>query len=61
MALEVYNRVAAPHRCHFCHHASSNSSLVLSRFSLNADKQWSVKPAASRFLLETALPGNYEK
>lgn len=26
-----------------------------------ADKQWSVKPAASRFLLETALPGNLEK
>jgi hypothetical protein len=26
-----------------------------------ADKQWSVKPAASRFLLENALPGNHEK
>jgi hypothetical protein len=25
------------------------------------DKQWSVKPAASRFLLENALPGNHEK
>ncbi|WIA40122.1 hypothetical protein OEZ86_013524 [Tetradesmus obliquus] len=27
----------------------------------HGDKQWSVKPAASRFLLETALPGNLEK
>eukprot|EP00775_Hariotina_reticulata_P013240 gene13240-13370_t len=24
-------------------------------------KEWSTKPAASRFLLETSLPGNYEK
>lgn len=29
--------------------------------SVLADPQWSVRPAASRFLLETGMPGNYEK